>query len=77
MKKKIGVVLLCVAMFIAGCVVTGVSWRGDVAKLKEQNAMLREHNDTMEEMLQDNHDRILELSSEVTELKLKLLQMGE
>lgn len=77
MKKKLLVVLLCVIMFCLGCVVTGLSCRGEVAKLQQQNAMLQDHYDTVKEMLQDSNDRILELSSEVTELKLKLLRLGE
>jgi len=74
MKKKLLVVLLCVVMFIAGCVVTGLSWRSRVTELEEQNAMLQVHYETVKEMLQDSNDKVLELSSEVTELKLQLLE---
>ena len=75
MKKKLLVVLLCVVMFCAGCVVTGLIWRSDTAELYAANDKLAAHVDTMEDMLQDRADKILELSSEVTELKMDMLKL--
>lgn len=84
--KNVVVVLLCVAMFFAGRVNGGLPLRNDSArvteleeeneKLKEKNAMLQVHYDTVAEMLQNSNNKVLELSDEVTKLKLQLLRLG-
>ena len=75
MKKKIGVVLLCIVMFCLGCAVTGLSWSNYTTELEERNAQLEVHVDTMEAMLQDNQDRIAELTTEITEHEMNLLKL--
>ena len=57
MKKKIGIVLLCVVMFIAGCVVTGLSWRSDADKMADRVAEL-------EQSLAEANEQVLELKTE-------------
>lgn len=58
MKKKLLVVLLCVVMFIAGCVVTGMIWRSDTAELEARIAEL-------EQSLATANEQVLELRTEV------------
>ena len=69
MKKKLLVVLLCVVMFIAGCVVTGLSWKADADKMADRITKL-------EETLATAQDRIVELTTEVTlyEMDMKKLK---
>ena len=74
MKKKLLVVLLCVVVgigsFIAGCVVTGLSWRSDADKMADRIAEL-------EETLASAQESIVELTTEVTlyEMDMKKLEI--
>lgn len=51
MKKKIGIVILCIVMFCLGCAVTGAIWAKDTAEL--------------EQTIADMNTQILDLNAEI------------
>ena len=72
MIKKI---LLCVAMFVAGFIVAGFAWNAEVTDLEERNALLETNNAAMEAMIQSNHDKIVELTTEITKHEMNMLKL--